>query len=713
MHLDWLKNLRGVNSGKRRSTWQSLGSTARLEERTLLSASVIGLEVKVNTYTTNLQTSSAVAVDADGDYVIAWSSLGQDGDLNGVYAQRYNFDGTPQGGEFQVNTYTTSRQFQPAVAMEQNGDFVIAWTSFGQDGSGYGIYAQRYNAAGTPLGTEFHVSSYTTSLQHEPSIAMDQDGDFVIAWSSYFQDGSKEGIYAQRYDSAGAPQGIEFHVSSHTEEKQYQSSVAMDQDGDFVVTWTSILQDGSMRGVYAQRYNAAGLPQGTEFQVNTYTTNTQHQPSIAMDQSGDFVIAWSTGDQDGSTYGIYAQRYNSLGVALGTEFQVNTYTTNLQNEPSVAMDQDGDFVIAWTSLQQDGSDFGIFAQRFKADGTPQATEFLVNSHTTALQNQPSIAMDQDGDFIVAWQSVNQDGSSYGIYSQRYRPGQPDFLGTWRTGMFYLDSNHSRAWEGSVIDTLNPFGATTDKPLVGDWNGDGHDDIGIWRNGLFSLDANGNGIWDSPTVDKQFTFGNTTDTPIAGDWNRDGRDDIGIWRAGRFYLDLNGNRIWESGLDVSFVFGNPTDKPIVGDWNSDGIDDVGVVRNAVFYLDLNGNRAWNLGVDSVFTFGNATDTPLVGDWNADGADDIGIWRAGQFYLDSNGNRVWNSGVDQLISYGSTTDTPLTGYWRTKAAPVPSSPPQSTLADSSRSAQISSSSPPLNESTLASLIVPLSRKWKSNP
>jgi hypothetical protein len=84
-----------------------------------------------------------------------------------------------------------------------------------------------------------------------------------------------------------------------------------------------------------------------------------------MDSAGDFVIAWeSGGNQDGSFYGIFAQRYNAAGVEQGSEFQVNTFTPNTQSSPSVAMDAAGDFVIGWTSQNQDGSSLGIFAQRY-------------------------------------------------------------------------------------------------------------------------------------------------------------------------------------------------------------------------------------------------------------------------------------------------------------------------------------------------------------
>ena len=112
------------------------------------------------------------------------------------------------------------------------------------------------------------------------------------------------------------PEGAEFQVNTYTTDDQWRCVVAMDSDGDFVITWQSHVQD-TVADIYAQLYNASGVAQGSEFLVNTYTTNHQEMPAIAMDDDGDFVIAWGS-HQDGSSSGIYAQRYNAAGVAQGT-----------------------------------------------------------------------------------------------------------------------------------------------------------------------------------------------------------------------------------------------------------------------------------------------------------------------------------------------------------------------------------------------------------
>ena len=373
----------------------------------------VGGEFRVNTYTTSFQNNISVAMDSDGDFVIVWQSFNQDGSSYSIYAQRYNNTGAAQGAEFRVNTYTTSNQRDPSVAMDSDGDFVVVWRSF-QDGSGDGIYAQRYDNTGAAQGAEFRVNTYTTNYQLRPSVAIDSDGDFVVTWESY-QDGNGYGIYPRRYYNTGAAQGDEFRVNTYTTNNQLRPSVAIDSDGDFVVIWESY-QDGSGYGIYAQRYNNTGTVQGAEFRVNTYTTSEQSFLGVSMDSDGDFMVAWNS-PQDGSSYGIYAQRYNNTGAAQGAEFRVNTYTINNQQRPSVAMDSDGDFMVAWMSYQ-DGSASGIYAQRYDNTGAAQGAEFRVNTYTTSQQRYPAVAMDSDGNFVVAWEDSGQEGSQ-GIYAQRF------------------------------------------------------------------------------------------------------------------------------------------------------------------------------------------------------------------------------------------------------------------------------------------------------
>ena len=381
------------------------------------TAQLLGPEFQVNTYTTGFQGNSAVAADALGNFVVVWSSYLQDGSSRGVFGQRFNSAGSAVGSEFLVNSYTTSDQAYPAVAADSSGSFVVAWESLGQDGSSYGVFAQQFNSAGSPLGSEVPVNGFTEGQQRRPAVAASGSGNFVVVWDSFGQDGWGFGVFGRRYDSAGAPLGSEFQVNTYTANSQWNPAVAADGSGNFVVVWASADQDGSGDGVFGQRFNSVGSPVGSEFPVNTYTTNDQWYPAVAADGSGNFVAVWQSYGQDGEWDGVFGQRFNSVGSAVGSEFLVNSYTTGGQRRPAVAADGSGNFVVVWVGEGQ--NDYGgIFGQRFSLSGGPVGSEFLVNTENTPNQRYPAVAAEVSGNFVVVWESDGQDGSGYGVFGKR-------------------------------------------------------------------------------------------------------------------------------------------------------------------------------------------------------------------------------------------------------------------------------------------------------
>jgi len=377
----------------------------------------LGPEFQVNTSTGDTQNLPRVAADTAGNFVVVWSSNGTDGSGYGVFGQRFAASGVPLGPEFRINTFTTSFQRRGKAAFDPSGNFVAVWDS-AQDGSGYGVFGQRFASSGAPLGGEFRINTYTTDTQRDPAVVCDGSGNFVVVWESDFQDGSEYGIFGQRYSSSGAPLGPEFRVNTHTTDPQSQSGVASDSSGNFVVTWESYGQDGPAFGVFGQRFASSGAPVGPEFRVNTYITSQQYRSSIASDPSGNFVVVWSSLGQDGDARGNFGQRFASSGAPLGPEFRVNTYTTSYQYRPRVATDASGNFVVTWNSFQ-DGSGYGVFGQRYASSGAPLGAEFRVNTYTTAAQHDSSVAADPAGNFVVVWASLGQDGSAFGIFGQRY------------------------------------------------------------------------------------------------------------------------------------------------------------------------------------------------------------------------------------------------------------------------------------------------------
>ncbi len=245
--------------------------------------------------------------------------------------------------------------------------------------------------------------------------------NFLVTWQSYGNDGSGLGILGQRLNPDGAPLGDAFVVNTTTAGNQMNPDVAMDSVGNAIVVWESTDQDGS-RGIFAQRLDNAGNPVGAEFQVNTQFVGHQTQPSVAMNAAtGEFVVVWQAADDSGQ--GIYGQRFNATGDKIGLEFPVNAETDLDQVSPEISMNASGQFAVTWVSDHralidpENDSEKSIFVQWYDAAGNSSGDEQLVHTiiKDYEAQEYPDVAIDANGNMIVVWQSITQDGSAWGVY----------------------------------------------------------------------------------------------------------------------------------------------------------------------------------------------------------------------------------------------------------------------------------------------------------
>jgi len=382
-------------------------------EQLTSSLSQFSGEFQVNTYTNSYQASPSATKLSDGGFLITWQSDGQDGSGFGIYAQRYDASGSAIGGEFKVNTYTSLQQLNPSVTNLADGGFLVSWIKDNESG-GYSICAQRYDASSSASGIEFKVNTYTLTHPIAPSLTSLVDGGFIVSWHSFLADGSGYGIRAQLYDASGSAIGGEFNVNTYTLMHQLNSSVTGLSDGGFLVIWESSASSGiGVFGIYGQRYDASGAAIGSEFKV----AHSGSEPTVTRLLDGGVITSWMSDDGGGD--GIYAKRYAASGAPTGSEFKVNTYTNSYQFAPNVTSLADGGFLVTWSSNGQDGSDYGVYAQRYDASSASVGSEIKVNTYTNSHQAGSNVTSLDDGGFLVAWSSEGQDGSSSGVYAQRY------------------------------------------------------------------------------------------------------------------------------------------------------------------------------------------------------------------------------------------------------------------------------------------------------
>jgi len=381
-------------------------------------------EFLINTTTAKNQTWPSITAFADGGFIVVWAS--ENATTGGsIYSQRYDANQQKVGGEVLIGTDTNYALGKPVVTTLPNGGYVVTWYSNHNDGTADLVFGQVYNAQGTKVGTNFQINtsnSYTNEWWGNliwSEVKALNDGTFVVAWNGFNNDYYGD-TFVQRFDGQGNKLGNAIQVNSYTNTHQIQPDIAVLNNGNYVVSWQSSNQNNGYWGVYGQIFTPNGDKVGGEFQVHNNNYRHSSDPSIVALSNGGFVVAYI--EYDGSSYDSEGQIFDQNGNKVGSVFQINTYTDQNQYYPVVTASLDGGFFITWYSENQDGSSWGVYGQRFDGTGNKVGAEFRINSQTTDNQNTPTITTLSNGEILVAWGSQNQDGDGYGIYAQRYNLG---------------------------------------------------------------------------------------------------------------------------------------------------------------------------------------------------------------------------------------------------------------------------------------------------
>jgi len=274
--------------------------------------------------------------------------------------------------DLRVNTYTKDQQIDPAVAVLPSGGAVITWSSYGQDGSMWGVFAREISSKGalTPA-KEFQVNQFAQYNQRKPAVATLANGDFVIVWVSeqerYY--GSVD-VYARVFTPAGKPDttvngGDEIAINTTTNGIICDTpDVAPMTDGGFTVVWARKNWSYPSYGwdIWGRAFNASGAPEVGDFPINTYLNGDQYRPKIAAGPSGSLVV-WTSMAQDGSREGVFGRFLQGGTATAGTEMQINTTTISQQLHPAVAWNGVNNFLVVWTSFVGQ-SGFDLYGQAF-------------------------------------------------------------------------------------------------------------------------------------------------------------------------------------------------------------------------------------------------------------------------------------------------------------------------------------------------------------
>jgi hypothetical protein len=295
-------------------------------------------------------------------------------------------------------SYGTQRE--SANASSANGNSVVVWNDNLQ------IKAQIIDPYGNYIDGTINITNSSLN-ESEPTVAMDRNGDFVVAWTETQPSGA-DTVKAEVFDPNGNPMIGEFMVAGGIG-SDHGAKVAMDGQGDFVVAYT---RDGVGTGsqVWASAYYSNGSLRRQMIVGSQSFTDMSH-PSVTMAPSGSFLPAGSfaIGYQSGNGVGL--KQYDPSGNLLHSE-GVNVGWPSIN--PSVAMDYQGEVLVAyqtWVNTDMHANDHWEVRSRFVHSDGSIAAEQTWPSNSTALGSQlPAVAFDaQNDNYVVAYLGTNWSG----------------------------------------------------------------------------------------------------------------------------------------------------------------------------------------------------------------------------------------------------------------------------------------------------------------
>jgi len=350
----------------------------------------------VNTSVAGDQRAPVVAALADGGFVVTWhgsptkGAPGNDGSWD-VLLQRFDSLGVKVGGEVVVNQDTAGPQRSPTITGTADGGYLVTWQSAPEpDNGGAGIYAQKFNADGSRSGSEMHVNTTLSGFQGTPTVSEAGDG-YVIAWLGDNADGVFS-VMQQRFDANGGLLGGETTVftAEGSNPGQLRQTITYDQasvtPNGYVLTWVDFLQDGPR--VMARQYDASGNALGDALVVEAAGNGYHNGASAVGLGDGGFMVLWDSEQANGSS-AIMGRHYNAAGEAVGEAFTIShTATLGVKVFPTAVETYDGQVLVSWgTQGSPYAGSGGIYQQLVDYDGN--ATWFAGNLHNGVAVKPPA------------------------------------------------------------------------------------------------------------------------------------------------------------------------------------------------------------------------------------------------------------------------------------------------------------------------------------
>ncbi len=345
-------------------------------------------------------TYPTVSAWADGRFVVGWRN-------SGGYYQIFGADGMPEG----IPVKFASSAYQPEVNTCLNGGFVAG---------GYGINTQAntqfgivYDNQGTVLVPQYWVGGWSDDQASSPtSIATFADCGALFSSDDCEYDGNCYAVYHRR-NSSGGVVGSVVILNSGKSSAPVRTRAAVDANGNIIGVWGS-----TANGILADRYFASGTTNNDKAVPGWAAALASGipYPDVAVDNSFNATVVWSHAASGADVF--MARLAGQSSATFGAFTLVNgAKTSGDQTAPVVAVNASGNGVIAWTSSAYDSEGKSVWARRFNSAGSFVGDPFLVNVSENGDQSAPSVTIDDAGMVVIVWASTHTGVSA--IFMRRF------------------------------------------------------------------------------------------------------------------------------------------------------------------------------------------------------------------------------------------------------------------------------------------------------
>lgn len=549
--------------------------------------------------------NSSVEGLAGGGYVVTWQEAVNPydavADPYNIYAQIFDADGVEIGSSFVVNTTTADHQTEPDVTVLSNGDFVIAWQSDNQDGSGSGIYSQRYNSTGVAQGSETLVNTITAGEQEHVEVSALSSGGYVVAWTEAFDNGDSTwtaSIKIQEFTAAGVAVGGEITLHSDITTFSvilgdlaiYHRGIDVVEltGGELAISWTHESLGGDAIAQMRLIDNMGNLVAGEiEPEQSFDNTGSVPQPHIIELGNGNVMIvyAYTYGSGSGAYGEIYGRIYTPAGVAVGNEFAIAVGNANRRFDVFAESDGFGGAMVGWREESDiEPGERPVVMQQVMQDGTLQGSLIWVDVHSAGRYISPEISLLANGDLVITFQTGINTGTTSNIDYRIVRNGEDGRFSAGADTITLLNT-------GEIVAALEG-----DDQITG---GTG-DDIISGGSGKDIINSGAGDDIISGGDDRDYIDGQADNDLIFGD----GGDDVIEGGSGDDIIDGGiGNDTITGGADNDIIYGGLGADTING---GDGDDYIYGYRDSLRDAMAPGDESHDEGFTNILNGGDGND-----------------------------------------------------------------------------------------------------------